>query len=65
MPKGAHHAILVVIPFIVIDLWIVCEEGGKRNLLAGALVVICVFDDQWQGPKITPRYLSQVLKLSF
>lgn len=62
MPEGAH---LVVIPFTVIDLWIVHEEGGKRNLLAGALAVICVFDDQWQDPKITPKYLSRVLKLSF
>lgn len=65
MPKGTYHAILVVTAFIVTDLWIVHEEEEKRNLLAGALVVIYVFDCQWQDPKITPKYLSQVLKLSF
>jgi hypothetical protein len=44
---------------------VVHEEVEKGNLLAGALVVIYVFDYQWQDPKITPKYLSQVLKLSF
>lgn len=38
MTKGAHRAILVVIPFIVIDLWQDHEEAEERNLLAGALV---------------------------
>lgn len=54
-----------VIPGIVIDPCVVHEEVGKRNLLAGALVVIYVFDYRWQDPKITPKYLSPVLKLSF
>lgn len=35
---------LGVIPGIVIDPCVVHEEVGKRNLLAGALVVIYVFD---------------------
>lgn len=46
MPNRVHHAILVVIPLTVIELWIVHGEGEKRNLLAGALVVIYVFDYQ-------------------
>jgi hypothetical protein len=45
VPKRPPHQ-SVLIPCTVIDLCVVHEEVEKGNLLAGALVVIYVFDYQ-------------------